>query len=75
MPDPIDLTRYTFHSFLNYSSAFSRLTSNQQAGVKEALPISRTTGTAPSALAGTSTAGHGYARNGTGVSRDVFVAF
>ena len=74
-PDPVDLTGYTFHSFLTYSSAFSLLTSSQQAGVKESLPISRTTGTAPSALAGTNTTGHGYARNGTGVSRDVYVAY
>ncbi|PKV89916.1 hypothetical protein [Streptomyces sp. TLI_146] len=73
-PDPVDLTGYVFHSFLNYSAAFWLLTSSQQAGVKEALPISRTTGTAPSAAAGTSTTGHGYARNGTGVSRDVYVA-
>jgi hypothetical protein len=74
-PDPVDLTGYAFHSFLNYSSTFWLLTSSQQAGVKEALPISRTTGTAPSAAAGTSTTGHGYARNGAGVSRDVYVAF
>jgi hypothetical protein len=75
LPDPVDLSGYTFHSFLNYSSSFWLLTSSQQAGVKETLPISRTTGTAPSAHAGTSTTGHGYARNGTGVSRDVFVAY
>ena len=74
-PDPVDLAGYDFHSFLSYSDAFWKLTSNQQAGVKETLPISRTTGTAPSALAGTSTTGHGYARNGAGVSRDVYVAF
>ncbi|MFJ2186420.1 hypothetical protein ACIOJE_00485 [Kitasatospora sp. NPDC087861] len=73
-PDPVDLTGYTFHSFLTYSSAFGLLTSSQQAGVKETLPISRTTGTAPSALAGTTTTGHGYARSGSGVSRDVYVA-
>ncbi|WNI30385.1 hypothetical protein [Streptomyces sp. ITFR-6] len=74
-PDAVDLTGYTFHSFLDYSSAFWLLTSSQKAGVKEALPISRTTGTAPSAVAGTGTTGHGYARNGTGVSRDVYVAY
>ncbi|MEE1762935.1 HORMA-1 domain-containing protein [Streptomyces sp. SP18BB07] len=74
-PDPVDLTGYTFHSFLTYSSSFALLTSSQQSKVKEDLPISRTTGTAPSALAGTNTTGHGYARNGTGVSRDVYVAY
>ncbi len=74
-PDPVDLTGYGFHSFLTYSSTFGLLTSSEQAGVKEDLPISRTTGTAPSALAGTTTTGHGYARNGAGVSRDVYVAY
>lgn len=73
-PDPVDLTGYSFHSFLTYSSAFGLLTSSEQAEVKKDLPISRTTGTAPSALAGTTTTGHGYARNGAGVSRDVYVA-
>lgn len=74
-PDPVDLTGYGFHSFLTYSSTFWLLTSSEQAGVKEDLPISRTTGTAPSALAGTTTTGHGYARNGAGVSRDVYIAY
>lgn len=73
-PDPVDLTGYGFHSSLTYSLAFWHLTSSQQAGIKETLPISRVTRTAPSALAGTSTTGHGYARNGAGVSRDVYVA-
>lgn len=73
-PDPVDLTGYGFYSFLTYSSAFWLLTSSEQAGVKAALRISRTTGTAPSTLAGTTTTGHSYARNGAGVSRDVYVA-
>lgn len=73
-PDPVDLTGYGFHSFLTYSSAFWLLASSEQTGVKETLPVSRTTGIAPSALAGTTTTGHGYARNGAGVSRDVYVA-
>jgi hypothetical protein len=73
-PDPVDLTGYGFYSFLTYRSAFWLLTSSEQAGVKDVLPVSRTTGTVPSALAGTTTAGHGYARNGSGVSRDVYVA-
>ncbi|MFJ9680976.1 hypothetical protein ACIRP2_23415 [Streptomyces sp. NPDC101194] len=74
-PDPVDLTGYGFHSFLSYSSAFWLLTSSEQAGVKEDLPFSRTTSTAPSALAGTTSTGHGYARNGAGVSRNVYVAY
>ncbi|MBW5480383.1 hypothetical protein GPJ59_00340 [Streptomyces bambusae] len=74
-PDPVDLTGYGFYSFLTYSSAFDLLTGTQQATVKGALPISRTTGVAPSALSGNTTAGHGYARNGAGVSRDVYLAY
>ncbi|GAA4300080.1 hypothetical protein ACFQY7_17250 [Actinomadura luteofluorescens] len=74
-PDPVDLTGYGFHSHLTYNSAFWLLTSSDQAGVKQSLPISRTTSTAPSALTGTTTTGHGYARNGAGVSRDVYVAY
>jgi hypothetical protein len=73
-PDPVDLTGYSFHSFLTYNSTFWNLPGSKQTAIKEALPLSRTTGTAPSALAGISTTGHGYARNGAGVSRDVYVA-
>ncbi|WP_420188297.1 hypothetical protein [Saccharopolyspora spinosa] len=74
-PDPVDLTGYGFHSSLTYSSTFWLLTSSEQAGIKETLPVSRTTGTAPSAaLSGTTTMGHSYARNGAGVSRDIYVA-
>ncbi|HJD84768.1 hypothetical protein [Kitasatospora aureofaciens] len=75
LPDSADLTGYSFYSFLTYSSSFWALTSSEQAKVKDGLPFSRTTGEAPSTLAGTSTAGHGYARNGAGVARDVYVAF
>ncbi|MFB7475914.1 hypothetical protein [Kitasatospora sp. NPDC056184] len=71
-PDPVDVTGYGFYSFLTYSSAFWLLTSSDKAGLN--LPFSRTTGTAPSALAGATTAGHGFARNGTGVARDIYVA-
>lgn len=73
-PDPVDLTGYSFYSSLTYSAAFWALPASEQAGVKDALPISRTTATAPSTLAGTSTGGHGYARNGAGLSRDIYVA-
>ncbi|MFG3053606.1 hypothetical protein ACGFZP_22010 [Kitasatospora sp. NPDC048239] len=75
LPDSADLASYGFHSFLTYSAKFLLLTSSEQAAVKGALPFSRTTGDAPSALSGTSTAGHGYARNGAGVARDIYVAF
>ncbi|MCX5215603.1 hypothetical protein OG689_41350 [Kitasatospora sp. NBC_00240] len=75
LPDSTELTGYGFHSFLTYSTKFMLLTSTEQDKARDGLPFPRTTGDAPSALAGTSTAGNGYARNGTGVARDVYVAF
>ncbi|MEV8099140.1 hypothetical protein [Kitasatospora sp. NPDC085879] len=74
LPDSADLASYGFHSFLTYSNKFLLLTSSEKDKVKGALPFSRTTGEEPSALAGISTAGHGYARNGAGVARGVYVA-
>ncbi|MYY18193.1 MULTISPECIES: HORMA-1 domain-containing protein [unclassified Streptomyces] len=75
LPDSTELAGCRFYSYLTYSSAFSDLSSSEQAAVKGNLPISRTTGDAPTALAGASAAGHSYARNGAGVARDVYVAF
>jgi hypothetical protein len=75
LPESTEIMGCGFYSYLDYSSAFWGLSSSEQAAVKVALPFSRTTGDAPTALAGTSTPGHGYARNGTGVARDVYVAF
>lgn len=74
LPDSTDLADCSFYSYLTYSSAFLNLTSSEKADAKKALPINRTTADAPTALAGTSTTGHGYARNGAGVARDVYVA-
>ena len=75
LPDSTEIAGCGFHSYLTYSPAFWALSSSEQGGVKGSLPISRTTGDAPTALAGTSTTGHGYARSGAGVARDVYVAF
>ena len=75
LPDSTDLEGCSFYSYLTYSSAFWALPSSERVDVKKALPINRTTGNAPTALAGTSTGGHGYARNGAGVARDVYVAY
>lgn len=75
LPTSVELVGYGFHSFLTYSSAFLAKPSSEQSAFKELLPISRTTAEAPSALSGSSTAGHGYARNGAGVARDVYIAY
>ena len=74
LPASADITGYGFYSFLTYSSSFLNLTGTEQQMVKNNLPFPRTTGDAPSALAGSNTTGHGYARNGAGVARDVYVA-
>jgi hypothetical protein len=65
---------YPFHSYLTYSTAFHLLSDDERRRVKEALPISRTGGTEPTAYSGTTLAGHGYSRNGVGVARHVYIA-
>lgn len=74
LPESADLAGCNFHSYLTYSAAFRNLTSIEMDAVKKALPISRTAADAPTALAGTSTTGHSYTRNGAGVARDVYIA-
>ena len=74
LPGAVELADYGFYSYLTYNSFFWALTSSEQADVKERLPISRQGANAPSALSGTSAVGHGYARNGAGVTRDVYLA-
>jgi hypothetical protein len=75
LPESTEIAGCGFYSYLTYSSSFSSLSSSEQAAVESTLPFPRTTGDTPAALAGTSTTGHGYARNGTGVARDVYVAY
>ncbi|MFF3990591.1 CBASS oligonucleotide cyclase [Streptomyces sp. NPDC001797] len=74
LPRAAELAGYGFHSYLTYSTAYGALTAAERAAVKEDLPIKRTAGHAPTALSGTTTTGHGYARNGAGVGRDVYLA-
>ncbi|KOX28687.1 hypothetical protein ADL07_26665 [Streptomyces sp. NRRL F-4707] len=74
LPRAAELAGYGFHSYLTYSTAYWTLTTAEQADVKEDLPVKRTTGHAPTALSGTTTTGNGYARNGAGVCRDVYLA-
>jgi hypothetical protein len=64
-----------FYSFLNYSTKFLLLPTSTQTEITETLPVRRATATEPTASSGTSTSGHGYSRNGAGVSRGVYVAY
>ncbi|NEA87476.1 hypothetical protein G3I38_26225 [Streptomyces sp. SID7958] len=75
LPRAAEVSGHSFYSYLTYSQKFFALTGAEQTKVKEALPFPRKGAAAPSALSGTSTAGQGYARNGAGVTRDVYVAF
>ena len=75
LPSSAVIGNLPFYSYLTHSSAFHALLAAEQAAVEDALPISRRGADAPSARAGTTTSGHGYARHGTGVTRDVYVAF
>jgi Bacterial HORMA domain family 1 len=74
LPSALSVARYDFHSYLTYSTAFRLLTPTQQAAVRGRLPISRSVGDEPTAWGGYHTTGHGYSRNGVGVTRDVYTA-
>jgi hypothetical protein len=74
-PATVAVAGLPFYSFLNYSMNFLLLPTSLQNQITEALPVRRTTGTEPTASSGTSTSGHGYSRNGAGVSRGVYVAY
>lgn len=64
-----------FYSYLTYSQKFLNLSSAEREKAKEKLPVQRVGADEPTANAGSSTGGHGYSRNGTGVSRNVYMAF
>lgn len=75
LPTGTAATGYPFCSYLTYSAAFQALTPGRQDAVRDALPIRRVGADEPVTGLGTSQSGHGYGRNGAGVSRDVFIAF
>ncbi|MDB4873466.1 MAG: hypothetical protein JWL97_4470 [Gemmatimonadales bacterium] len=74
LPRSVDIAGLSFHSYLTYSPAFNKLTAAEHDRVKDTLPVKRTGAAAPTANAGTTQTGCGYARNGTGVDRDVYQA-
>ena len=70
----LDTSDLDFHSFLTYSTAWHALGSAAKDEFSKNLPFSRTFGTEPSLGAGSTSSGHGYARNGEGLSRDVWIS-
>jgi len=75
LPAAATIVGCTFYSYLTYSTKFLNLPDADQAKVKAALPIARTTADEPVTRSGNITSGNGYARSGVGVTRDVFAAF
>ena len=74
LPAGAAVAGYPFCSYLTYSVAFEALTAARQDAVRDALPIRRLGADEPVTGLGTSQSGHGYGRNGAGVTRDVFIA-
>ena len=64
-----------FYSYLTYSTKFLLLAASKQEEIKQGLPFQRVGAAEPTAHSGTFTSGHGYSRNGAGVSRDVYLAY
>jgi hypothetical protein len=62
-----------FCSYLTYSAAYLALSVSEQAAVRALLPVSRVGAVEPTTRTGRFLSGHGYARNGIGVSRDIYI--
>lgn len=74
LPTTAAVAGYGFHSYLTYSAAFNDLSALRRAAVLERLPVQRVSADEPVIGTGRFTAGHGYAHNGIGVIRDIYVA-
>jgi len=74
-PSPSDLSGLSFHSYLEYSQDYWNLTTDGRAKVKAALPVNRIAGDGPTIGTGNHSSGHGYGKNGQGVTRDYYSAF
>lgn len=75
LPARAAVAGYPFCSYLTYSAAFHALTAAQQDAVCDVLPVHRVGAAEPVTGLGTSQSGHGYGRNGAGVTRDLYIAF
>ena len=75
LPTGAAVAGYPFFSYLTHSAAFHALTAAQQDAVRDVLPVHRVGADEPVTGLGTSRSGHGYGRNGAGVTRNLFIAF
>lgn len=74
LPPSYSIVSYSFHSYLKYSRAFHLLSDADQEAFKRTLPVQRVGGKEPSALTGLYGNSSQYARNGVGLTRDVYCA-
>jgi hypothetical protein len=74
VPANADTTGASLYSYLVKSAAFSQLTPQQQAAVESALPIHRTGAPETGTGTGTWTGERSYSRDGTTLTRTIFVA-
>jgi Bacterial HORMA domain family 1 len=70
----IDVTGLSFYSFLCLTSSWHALTETEQSAFEQTLPFERGEASEPTLGLGSNTTGHGYGRNGTGMTRDLFIA-
>jgi hypothetical protein len=74
LPAALAVAALDFYSYLTYSPTYHRLTAAAKGAVLSQLPFSRTPAAEPTAWGGYHTAGHGYSRNGAGVTRNVYTS-
>ncbi len=74
LPTEAAVAGYPFYSYLTYSATYDALTLAQKAAVRAPLPVQRVGAEEPETGLGSIQSGHGYGRNGAGVTRDVFTA-
>ena len=74
LPQAATIAGTTWYSYLTYSTKFNNLSPTDRAKFKASLPITRTNGEEPSARSGSTISGNGYARNGVGVTKEIYTA-
>jgi hypothetical protein len=70
----VDVSGFTFYSYLRTNSAFDALTSEQRRAFTATLPVQRSPADEPSAHGGITSNNASYARNGLGLGRDIYRA-
>jgi hypothetical protein len=74
LPTNAAVAGYDFYSYLTYSAAYHTLSALEQAAVHARLRVERVGADEPTTGAGRIIPGHGYGRNGVGVTRDIYLA-